>query len=182
MRHSAILFSGLLLVTIAVSPSSGDDLFKPVELGQVRYGGEIGRRMDVTIHNNLLKLDVDKDFLAKFRDKKQSGGFVGMGMLLDATVGLAAYSDNPAVKELKNYLIEESLKCQEADGYIGMVKPENRLWHNWDIHEMSYFAHGFLRNHRLFGDKRSLEAAEKKSSTTSSRAGRKTRREVRTTT
>ena len=161
MRHFTTSFSCLLLALVVFSPAFGADSFKPIELGQMQYGGEIGRRMDVTIHNNLLKLDIDKDFLAKFRDKKQGGGFVGMGMLLDATVGLAAYSDDPKVKELKDYLIAESLKCQEPDGYIGMVKPENRLWHNWDIHEMSYFSHGFLRNHRLFGDKRSLAAAEK---------------------
>lgn len=152
--------SWLAFLTIGVACAVGADSFTPLELGQVKYGGEIGRRMDVTIHNNLLKLDVEKDFIAPFREKKAAGGFVGLGMLLDATVGLAAYSDDPAVKKLKDYLIEESLRHQEADGYIGMIRPENRLWHNWDIHEMSYFAHGLLRDYRLFGNERSLEAAE----------------------
>ncbi len=161
MRCPAFPFYSFFLLAAILPTARGADSFAPLELGQVRYGGEIGRRMDVTIHNNLLKLDVEKDFLAQFREKKEGGGFVGLGMLIDATVGLAAYSDDPAVRGLKDTLIEESLKHQESDGYIGMVRPENRLWHNWDIHEMSYFAQGLLRDYRVFGNERSLDAAEK---------------------
>ena len=35
------------------------------------------------------------------------------------------------------------------------------MWALWDIHEMAYLIHGLLRDHELFGEKRSLEAAKK---------------------
>jgi len=50
-------------------------------------GGEIGRRIDVTVNNNLLKLDVEKDFLAPFRRQDCTRGYVSLGKLIDATVG-----------------------------------------------------------------------------------------------
>ena len=40
---------------------------KALDLRQVKVGGEIGRRIDVTVRNNLLVLDAEKDFLAHFR-------------------------------------------------------------------------------------------------------------------
>ena len=50
---------------------AGADALTPVELGKVKVGGEIGRRIDATIYNNLLKLDVEKDFIAPFRWSKR---------------------------------------------------------------------------------------------------------------
>ncbi|MFZ4397711.1 MAG: hypothetical protein ACOYOU_19040, partial [Kiritimatiellia bacterium] len=43
------------------------DVYAPIDIQQIKMGGELGRRMDITVSNNLLKIDMDKIFLAPFR-------------------------------------------------------------------------------------------------------------------
>ena len=44
--------------------SKNGEAYSPLDLRQVKVGGEIGRRIDNTIFGNLMVIDVDKDFLA----------------------------------------------------------------------------------------------------------------------
>ena len=132
-----------------------------VDLRRVEAGSEIGRRIDITVHNNLLQLDLENDFLAPFRARTADGGFVGLGMLLDAMVRLAAYSDSPELIARKDHAVEALLTLQQADGYIGMCKPEARLRKLWDIHEMAYIIHGLTAEHALFGNAAALQGARK---------------------
>ncbi|MCA9447117.1 MAG: hypothetical protein KC931_08370 [Candidatus Omnitrophica bacterium] len=125
-------FSIAFLIPIFLSPAFCQ--YSHIPPGNIGIGGEIGDRIDRTIENNLMVLDLDNDFLQPFRDKKSSGGFIGLGMLIDSAVKLAAYSGEEEVIGRKDYLIDEALKTQEADGYLGMMKPESRLWSLWDIH------------------------------------------------
>ena len=53
----------------------------------ISMGGEYGRRVSITIANNLLQLDIEKDFLAPLREK--TGAFTGVGALLNAASLLA---------------------------------------------------------------------------------------------
>lgn len=164
MRYS-ILFV-ILLLSIScysqriISDNSVKDQLTPVDLTKIKIGGEIGRRIDITISNNLLLLNIDKDFLASFR-KKDDSGYIGLGKLTDGVVKMAAYTGNEKVVSLKNYLITEIVKAQEPDGYIGNMTPPNRMWKLWDIHEMGYIIYGLITNYHFFGDKQSLIAAEK---------------------
>jgi uncharacterized protein len=114
-RH--LLAPAVLL--LAVLPASAADVLAPLDLREVQVAGEIGRRVDVTINNNLLKLDADGDFLRPFLEEPRRGMFIGLGMLLDATVKFAAYSDDPKVHALRRHLVAEILRAQEPDGYIG---------------------------------------------------------------
>ena len=50
----------------AAAPAATTD-WAPLAPGQVQVGGEIGRRVAVTVESNLLILAVDKDFLPPFR-------------------------------------------------------------------------------------------------------------------
>jgi uncharacterized protein len=134
---------------------------KPLDAGSVEVGGEIGRRIDVTVENNLLLLDIENDFLRPFREKTLDGGYVGLGKTIEAVVRLAAYTKDDRVLDLKNHIVDETLKTQEDDGYIGILRKEKRVWGLWDIHEMSYVIHGLAADFRLFGEQRSLEAAKK---------------------
>ena len=77
------------------------DVLAPLDLSSVKLGGELGRRIDVTVANNLLVLDADPDFLAPFREKTKNTGYIGLGKLLDATVRLAAYAGDPRLAALK---------------------------------------------------------------------------------
>ena len=71
----SILMAGSMCLGAIVSAAS-DDVMTPLELNQVKVGGEIGRRIDITVNNNLLKLDVDRDFfplqLRSLRAKRHS--------------------------------------------------------------------------------------------------------------
>jgi len=151
---------------------------KPIELGKVDLAGEIGRRIDVTIENNLLKLDVEQDFLGPFREKRQpdlkgqeeSLGFyadayrlyVGIGKLIDAAVKFAAYRPDREVLDLKNRLVRETLDTQDSEGYIGFfTEPDDKMWRAWSGHEMSYMIQGLLSEWRLFGNDAALAAAER---------------------
>lgn len=158
MKTSAFIF------TIWVSSlACASEPLVPLDVRHVKVGGEIGRRIDVTVTNNLLALNVDRDFVAPFKveREKRSGSYIGMGKLIDAAVRLAAYTGGERVKTLKQHLASEAVAAQEADGYIGTMPPARRIWALWDIHEMGYLVYGLTMDYRFFGEKRSLDAARK---------------------
>ena len=43
----------------AVAAYGEAPMMKPLRLSDIKVGGEIGRRLDITINNNLLALDVE---------------------------------------------------------------------------------------------------------------------------
>jgi DUF1680 family protein len=141
--------------------ASAADVLESLDLRQIHVDGEIGRRIDVTLHNNLLVLNVEKDFLAPFRQRKAKEGFIGLGNLIDAAVRLAAYSRDPQAVALKDRLVAETIQLQEADGYLGMLAPGARMWGLWDVHEIGYIVNGLLSDYRYFGRQQSLVAARK---------------------
>ena len=137
------------------------DVFTPLGLREVRVRGEIGRRISVTITNNLLVLDADRDFLPLFQSRTNKDGYIGLGKLIDATVKFAANTEDTRVLALKRHLITETLKVQEPDGYIGLMAPAHRVRGMWDIHEMGYVIWALLTDYQYFGDEQSLAAARK---------------------
>jgi hypothetical protein len=155
-----VLTAGLLSGNSFENARAADALAS-VDLRQIHVDGEIGRRIDVTLHNNLLAINVEKDFLAPFRDRKAKDGYVGLGKLIDAAVWLAAYSGDERAIALKNHLVAETIKLQGPDGYVGMFAPPARMWRLWDIHEMGYIIYGLVSDYRYFGQERSLAAARK---------------------
>ncbi len=145
----AVVLVGLAIYCSGSTASAADRLMR-ADPREVKVGGEIGRRIDVTVQNNLLKLKLDEDFLKPFRERKAKDGFTGLGMLLDATVRLAAYTGDPQVLKLKQRLMQETIKTQEADGYIGMMASGSRMWTLWDIHEMGYLIYGLAADYEFF--------------------------------
>jgi len=160
----ALLTAAVLVAavsTLLCRPACAADRFARLGPRDVKVGGEIGRRIDVTVQNNLLQLKADSDFLKPFQDRKMTDGFIGLGMLIDATVRLAAYTDDPKVLALKKHLVRETIKTQEPDGYIGLMVPKSRMWKLWDIHEMGYLVYGLTSDWQFFQEKESLAAARK---------------------
>jgi uncharacterized protein len=147
------------LASPGAESTSGQDHLIPVPLGKVRVGGEIGRRIDVTINNNVLSLEADNDFLRPFVEKEGTSGYIGLGKLIDATVRFAAYSGDEELIELKKHLVETLLETQEPDGYLGMFSKEHRTSVLWDVHEMAYLIYALCVDFEYFEDERSLEAA-----------------------
>ena len=140
---------------------AGTQVMLPLDIRQVRVGGEIGRRRDLTVNANLLALDVERDFLQPFRERSLAHGYVGLGKLIDAAVHFAAGASDPRVIALKAPLIAAALRTQEADGYIGILLPENRVWGVYDIHETSHLVLSLAHDYHYFGDPSSLAAARR---------------------
>lgn len=164
MRYFIVTLT-LLLAHCSFGQSSNQkntfsDQLTPVDIAAVKVDGEIGRRIDITIANNLLKLDIDKDFLESFI-RKNDGGYIGLGKLTDGVIRMSYYNRDPKVTELKNHLINVIISSQEPDGYIGNMSVPNRMWKLWDIHEMGYIIYSLSTDYSLFNSKSSLEAAEK---------------------
>ncbi len=135
--------------------------FVPLDLRQVKVGGEIGRRIDNTIWHNLMVIDVDKDYLAYLDAKCDSDRYIGLGKLIDAAVKLAAYCGDEKVLARKKHIVQRTLAAQEPDGYVGFIARPGRMNTPWDIHEMGYIIFGLLSDYRYFQAPRSLAAARK---------------------
>jgi len=153
--------TALLAFGWLTSPLFGADSFTPLDLGDVKVGGEIGRRIGITVQNNVLVLDADRDFLTPFAEKSHRDGYIGLGKLIDAAVRFTAYTGDGRVVALKKHLVEGAVAAQEPDGYLGMCVPESRMAGLWDVCEMGYLIDGLLSDYEFFDEKRSLEAARK---------------------
>ncbi|HUT37095.1 MAG TPA: beta-L-arabinofuranosidase domain-containing protein [Planctomycetota bacterium] len=147
--------------------------------GDIRVGGEIGRRIDLTIEKNLLALDYEKDFLRPFREPvacprsasdreafNKSGRklFNGLGETIDAAVYFAAYSKDPRVLQLKDRLINAVLKTQRDDGYIGQFTPtegNRQFFDGFAAEDVAFLCLGLANDAVLFGRPDSLDAAKK---------------------
>lgn len=143
-------------------------IFCQISPEKIKLEGEIGRRIDVTINNNIKKLSLDENFTNHFEEKtgpEVVGSFIGMGMLIDACVRFAAHSGDPEMINIKNQIVKKIIDNQLDSGYIGFYKPERRLWnkqgagHNWDIHEMAFIIDGLLSDYQYFGNETALDAA-----------------------
>ncbi|OCT15418.1 hypothetical protein A8709_15165 [Paenibacillus pectinilyticus] len=134
-----------------------------IDIRQITIGGEIGRRIDVTAVNNLLALNVERDFLSPFQEEwhneQELGDYVGLGKLIDALARLAAYKQDAAITDLRERVISQVVAMQEADGYIGIMPMESRFNRLWDIHEISYLIVGLVSDYRYWHEIRSLHTA-----------------------
>ena len=128
---------------------------------RAKLGGLIGERFETSIRGNFMKLDLEKDFFRPFVERKQTGGFIGLGKNADAAVHYAANTRDPDVIARKEQLIDFIVRNQLPDGYTGFFAPEARLAKVWDIHEMGFIVQALMSDWELFGNKAALEAARK---------------------
>ena len=136
--------------------------YQQIDGRQVRVGGWIGQRMELTWNNNLLVLDWDGDFLRPFLEKQGRGGeYVGMGKTLDGLVRFASHTAAPELLPLRRHVLDTLIGSQEADGYLGTYQPEKRITTVWDVHEQAYVLFALVSDWRLFQEAPSLNAAIK---------------------
>lgn len=163
--HPLILILFLILFHLPLLtsplPASPDARFESIDARAITVGGEIGRRIQVTIQTNLFALNIDEDFLDPFRAAERKGKYIGLGKLIDAAARLAHHTGDPALVALKRRLTSAAIAAQEPDGYLGTTPPEKRIWTLWDIHEMAYMILALATDHRLFAEASSLSSARK---------------------
>ena len=163
MKTTAI---SVFLISLGLASSSGHvsygmDKLRSLDYPQVEVGGEMGRRIKITVENSLLNLDIDGLFLKPFIEKQTKHGYQGTGLLIDATVRLAAHTRDERVIKLKRHLVSKLIAAQTADGYLGEFVPAQRIWGWIDIQELAYLANGLLSDYHLFKEEDSLAAARK---------------------
>jgi DUF1680 family protein len=161
--HISLLLACLLNVLVPATNALAVPVRElvPLDIGKVKVEGEIGRRIDMTVNNNILQIDVNKDFIRPFQQRNRQGGYIGLGKFIDSIVRFAAYTKDEKVLALKRHVVTETVKTQQADGYIGLCVPERRMWALWDIHEMGYLVLGLATDYQYFRERTSLTAAQK---------------------
>ncbi len=128
----------------------------------VQLYGPINERIDMTIRNNLMVLDLENDFLKPFRERTAESGYVGLGKLIESFVRFGnGFTSRRDVVAKKKELVAETLAMQDEDGYIGIFKPEARFWKLWDVHEMGYLIQGLTADYAVHGEEASLTGARK---------------------
>jgi DUF1680 family protein len=161
LRPEVILLLVCLFAAVSCK-SPNPSALQTVQLSKVRVGGEIGRRMDISMKNNLLQIDIEEQFLGHFRQPSDTpqvrDGFCGIGMLIDALVKFSAYSNDSQIISLKNYLVDELIKTRDSDGYMGVYIKDRRK-SGWDTHEGAYIITGLTNDYLYLGNQKSLEAA-----------------------
>ena len=136
-------------------------VWNPTPVDRIRVGGVIGERLAMTVTNNLMKLDLEKDFIAAFREKKSAKTFIGTGNVMEAFVFAAKHTGDPAVVARKRMLFDAIIAAQAPDGYIGLMKPEERIWKAWDMEDVGFIIDALAYDWFEFGEERSLAAAKR---------------------
>ncbi len=170
-------FAGLAMAvsiggTRAATDARATGRWQPIDLRESKLDGEIGRRIRLTTENNFNALDLERDFIAPFRQrrtpeevvKRFGDNAVELGENLHAAVWFASHSPSPDVRARKDAFIREILATQSASGYIGVFVEEPRgrqLFRNYCFEDASFIVFALADNYRLFRDEASLRAAVK---------------------
>jgi len=112
--NSMIIIAGGIMA--ALDTGGAGDICAPLDVREIQVGGEIGRRLQATVDNNLLVIALDQDFLAPFQKHDGTGGYVGLGKTLDAFARFAAYTGDSRIVERKQHLVSALLQSQGPDG------------------------------------------------------------------
>ncbi len=133
----------------------------PFSPNEVAFGGELARRLDITVDKILHHSDVEKNFARHYHARKEEpevpGGFTGYGMLLDAVVKAAVHGvGGKELLHFKRDRIADLLSTMSADGNISVFAGKAGFWDN---HDQAYLIQALVLDHRHFGEKASLEAA-----------------------
>lgn len=135
----------------------------------IKVAGVLNERIDRTINGNIRQLEVDRDFIKPFREKKLpvQGGLKGAraietGNLIEAVALLAALRKDQALYDSGAKMVAELIACQEPDGYLGTFPKEMRgRKAGWDTEDVANMILGLLAWHELYGTPGALEAARK---------------------
>lgn len=149
-----------------VKPQIQDRLIPARLTHQEMTGGEIDRRITELIYSNYMVLNLDRDWLDKFKHRTARGGTVnvyyGIGKVLDAGSLFAQYTGDPKVAQRTQYIMDQMRSARDPDGYVGFwnVEPNNyQNIVNWILHEQEYFNLALVRNYRTTGNPQSLADA-----------------------
>ena len=171
-----LLSIAMLVAWTGALPAGERDIVKPLVWDrlisarlthQEMTGGEIDRRIMDLIYRNYMVLNLDRDWLDKFRNRTDRGDtrnvYYGIGKVLDAGSLFAQYTSDPEVAERTRYIMDQLRASRDPDGYLGFwnVEPNNyQNVVNWILHEQEYINLALIRNYRATGNPQSLADAK----------------------
>jgi uncharacterized protein len=119
---------------------------------RVHLGGWIGTRIEANEGNRLVKLDPDR-LLEGYRKRpgRQIWDGEHVGKWLHAATLAWANTGDPALRKKLDYVVEELMKCQLPDGYLGTYV-ETERWTQWDVWAHKYNLIGLITYTRYTGN------------------------------
>jgi len=133
---------------------------------QVRVDGWLGNRIAINATARLSTVDLEP-LLAGFRQKPGSHPWIGehIGKWMHAATLAWASTGDAKLKARLDYAAKELVATQEADGYLGTYRKDDRLalvkHAGWDVWSHKYCMIGLLTYYQYTGDKASLAASRK---------------------
>jgi DUF1680 family protein len=150
-----------------VKPIIGDKLIPARLTHKEMAGGELDRRITDLIDKNFMVLDLDRDWLNKFKHRTDRGTksnvYYGIGKVLDAGSLFAQYTGDPKVAERDQYIMDQLRASRDSDGYVGFWNVESNNHQNvvnWILHEQEYLNLALVRNYRVTGNTQALADAK----------------------
>lgn len=128
---------------------------------RVQLSGMLGVRIQNNAENRLVALDVDR-LLEGYRQRpgRQSWDGEHVGKWLHAATLAWVYTGDERLRRKLDSAVDELLKCQQADGYLGTYLPKDR-WTEWDVWAHKYNLIGLITYMRYTGDEKPLDACRK---------------------
>ncbi len=126
-----------------------------------KVDGYVGDRIDACINGRVMAQDVDilvEPFRHLTEGDRWQMEFIGKWML--GAIDTYRYQPTPELLAKITDAAVKLMDTQQADGYIGNYKIEDRL-KQWDVWGRKYCALSLLDYYRLTGDKRALTTVER---------------------
>ena len=150
-----------------VKPIIGDKLISARLTHREMAGGELDRRIMDLIDKNYMVLNLDRDWLDKFKNRTDRGDkrnvYYGIGKVLDAGSLFAQYVGELGVAQRAQYIMDQLRSSRDPDGYLGFWNGEPNNYQNvvnWILHEQEYINLALVRNYRTTGNPQSLADAK----------------------
>ena len=127
----------------------------------VRMQGFIGEKLDAAYQNRILAQDVDH-FVEPFKNRNEDRCWQTefWGKWFTSAVLAYRYKPTAELKKTLDYAVDELIKTQSADGYIGNYSEAKRL-EQWDIWGRKYCLLGLIAYYDLEKNAKSVAAAKK---------------------
>lgn len=151
----------IIIMFICVLPFQGISQIKKALINQVELHGHIGARIDACIETNVMLQDIDhliEPFKHKIETERWQSEFWGKWML--GACQSYQYTKNPVLLKKISYAVDELLKTQLPNGYIGNYSEQSQLA-QWDVWGRKYCLLGLQAYYDITGDQKVLTACRK---------------------
>lgn len=173
MFQRFLKLTALIGMLICASPSvlaEGALALSPPPVGtHFEFGGFFGHRVDVDVQNWLIPAPVANPGMVEMfymRDRKPvpelvpwAGEFVGKYLI--SAIQALRMSRSTELRETVKSVIQQTNAAQDADGYLGPFRKEERLLKYWDLWGHYHLILAMLMWHEETGDEAAFACAKK---------------------